>query len=367
MSNPSPYVQKRAAEKFGRTLVFSTVGVTLAASGVAGIVVGAHRAGHEEARAAVLLAESKNTFWAQVDGAELDSSPASDLASDLRPFLEDPGVESSGLLPTRLQDVYVAPGRYEGVEEDLGLDVFQGIDEADGDEEESSDEEPTIKSGGLFTPEFLNLFTLAQRGEFDQLQTEVPAAPAAPDYSFFPVVVATALFLSSLGGFVVAMARRRVDLQQGWSDGFNPGNIKLSGMAVPWKVATMVVGAPWVAISTLLYKSQSLRHRRAERRAQQEVVRQEVLRLKNNPFAEELLRAQDNLARLHALPSSPAVTKAIKNTQAVIKELEQAPLILSNVAAAEIADQIVRDNASLLDRPEALRRANEELRQPLRN
>jgi hypothetical protein len=84
-------------------------------------------------------------------------------------------------------------------------------------------------------------------------------------------------------------------------------------------------------------------------------------KMAEHPFAAELQRSYANRQRLQTMPETPEVRKAIKDTNALIEELESVPTNLSKRAAKMLAQDILRENAELRDRPKALLEAQDEI------
>jgi hypothetical protein len=310
---------------------------------------------------------NRNDFWRQLDGAPLKlHTKRGQLARDLRPFLSSDLVESSKnskLIPKSLKEISVDSEQYVDLGHEVGSDyVF------------AYNSESSCTDCGKFSPQFLGSFEQVRSGRLSEVIEPVPPKPVLHYTATFlawptiPYLIGLFLLFSTVS-FVMAIItnpsgavihvgdyhnskRIHPNIGRDWHFNGTDSSYKLASilLAFPLFVVWYVVRVPVGGFTGVANMVERITHRRTERE-----------KMAEHPFAAELQRSYANRQRLQTMPETPEVRKAIKDTNALIEELESVPTNLSKRAAKMLAQDILRENAELRDRPKALLEAQDEI------
>lgn len=304
---------------------------------------------------------NRNDFWLQLTGdrpLKLNTVRGK-LARDLQPFLTDDLVgasKESSLIPDKLSDINVGSEKYLDLNHEVDEFWFKGTGDC--------------YDCGTFTAEFLGSFEQVRNNRLNDVLEKVPPKPvlhytstflAWPWIIYGPVFlfgISTIAFLAALCICYAGYAGRYYadpkypNSGRNWHFDGNETTPKMASVILAFHLFVVwhILRLPYVAFRGVA--------RTVERRASR---RREDARLKDHPFAGELMRAEANANRLLALPQTPDVKKALKDTYQLIEELQETPTNLSKQSARAIAQDVLRDNQYLRDRPKALLEAQKEI------
>ena len=326
---------------------------------------------HKEQAARAGGVETRNEFWKQLAGEEpfaTKTNPGK-LARDISPLLDPAFVESipeSALIPQTIETITVPDGAYGEIRKELAMNVFEG---------ENVESSQGCLDCGRFDDGFVAKARIAKAGDWQGLQDPIPAVDTS--YEFTPDKMPVwmfwgpfALILSSIA-FVIAWLTDSDRTQYGYrltrhesywrlTRPFCADGLDLNRMGP--LVLAPAVGVPRLLFNVPFGGWRYLDDKMDAARAEKERIAKENA---PSPVSSELALARSNYQRLLELPAAqqalPEVKKAVKDTAALISELQQFPQEMSAKAARLMAKQILADNQDLRDRPKAVLEADDEV------
>lgn len=365
MSNRNASVQASRGEQFSVVLsVFVIVGVVLGLLTGIGIAINGNiqNGNISEANS---QGEKRDIFWQTFIG-EHDGEGLSEesvlLLSSLVDVLAIEGdgareeLPSSLLMPANLEDVFVAPGLFSGVEGELGLDIFKGI------ASDSSSGSMVCGDCGKFEDAFKSEARLLYNTQ-DYTPVATTNTKVHESWKALPLTMGIGYLVGMLIGWPVGISRAR-DLER-WCrwEPLAPG---LKGSGGGYRLMAWACGLPLMIIQTVVaswkIKSAKKLAEREEARLAKEAHERVEAELKDSPVRAELIRARENVQRLKALPQVPEVKEALKVARQVVSELEKMPAKFSATSAASIARSIREDSEDLLLKSNSLAQGHEEMK-----
>lgn len=318
---------------------------------------------HGQRRTTITQVKNFDTFWLSLAGkAEPNSNQSwAKLETDVKPLLSDldlSAVPQTRLLPHKITDINVAQGTYPGLDNQLGIFVF-----------DSPDIRVCIDCGP-FKSWFIQDLNLVKAGQVESIIQPVPVLNTTKFYfvpgSFSVLEYGIALYmliwLLGIGiGFGCAAGITYdgpIDMSVlEWE------TLGIMAMNWPYYLPRNILKAPWLWKNSKGHKSKLAAKQAVQDRLEAHLA--EERRNANNPVKDELIAARSRLDTLAALPvtvqKTGSVKKAIKDTTELIKELSDFPNQLSDRAAELLAQEMLRKNIAARDKPKALLDATEEV------
>jgi hypothetical protein len=321
----------------------STLAVT---AGVCGIVSGVHAHDRNDQLAVVEQVQTRNAFWESInDGGLRGEDPVAELSRSLS-ALSGPGaqIERGVLNPSDVRDVFVAPGVLEGVNEAFGEEVLAGITRSGDRGDRMTTESMACEDCGYLSDTFVADAERAASGDVSALLDPVPPVQEPLGANYLLVVGPSAWGLGTILALLVGWAASRGshwDRRDGLGvlDVRRAGRVSkvLAGLALP------LVVVPWA----LHADAKDARARRAAQRAERERLAQVRADVLAQPAGSELLRAQENLAKLETLTETEEVKRAKDATRELISELGGTADALDAIATKRVVAQVLEENEAL--------------------
>lgn len=353
--------EERRATRWARGASLAAVTTLALGAGVCGIVSGVSEHRYGDRVQAADATQTRNDFWSSLDeGGLRGDGSVQELSRSLSGILTNGRLDRGVLSPGDVRDVFVAPGVLDGVNDAFGREVLAGITTRgeDGDEDSSSTSSMACEDCGHFTDAFIADAERAASGDVAALIEDTPAVGEAPSHDYLLVAAPGTWGLAMVLGVLVGWARSRGDYYDRRRPLVRLDVRRAGAWSKRWAAVTLpVVVVPWL----IALDVKDVRARRAAWRRQEQAKAQAREAVLARPAGEELLAAQENLARLEALPEDAEVRRAKDLTRELIKELGGTSEVLDEMAARRVVAEVLDANEAIRIRKDSLVAGHEEV------